>query len=183
MKGVRILEGTRGVLSSKDQTGCGAHPPFSSVGTGCSFSASCCLILINTCFYLAQSARGSNLGWGRWFISSAVRLDRLWGPPSPVFNGYRVFFPGYKAPGMWHWPLTSNTEVRIGWRYTSIPLLCLQVIVRVSFIFFGAFAVFRRATITFAKPICLSFRPSVLVTQLDPPTGRIFVKFDRWVFL
>lgn len=31
MKGVRILAGTRGFLSSNAQTDCGIHPPFSSV--------------------------------------------------------------------------------------------------------------------------------------------------------
>jgi len=90
MKGVRILAGTRGVLSSKARTDCGTQPSFSSMGTGCSFSASCYRISL-TCFYLARSTRGSNLGWGRGFFSSAVRLDQLRDPPSPIFNGYRVF--------------------------------------------------------------------------------------------
>jgi len=29
-----------------------------------------------------------------------TRPDRPWGPPSPLYNGYRVF-PGDKAAGAW----------------------------------------------------------------------------------
>jgi hypothetical protein len=33
--------------------------------------------------------------------------DRLWGPPSLLYNGYRGSFPqGYSAAGAWCWPLT-----------------------------------------------------------------------------
>ena len=32
--------------------------------------------------------------------------DRLWGPPSLLYNGYRVF-PGGKAAGAWRWPPTA----------------------------------------------------------------------------
>ena len=30
-----------------------------------------------------------------------TRPDRLWGPPSPLYNAYRVF-PRGKAAGAWH---------------------------------------------------------------------------------
>ena len=40
-------------------------------------------------------ATGSNLGGGEIFSS---RLDWLWGPPSLLHNGYRIF-PGDKAAG------------------------------------------------------------------------------------
>jgi len=33
--------------------------------------------------------------------------DRLWGPPSVIFNGYRGLLPRGKAAGTWSWPLTS----------------------------------------------------------------------------
>jgi hypothetical protein len=33
------------------------------------------------------------------FVSSPLRLDRFWGPPSLIFNGYRVLFSGVKAVG------------------------------------------------------------------------------------
>ena len=39
---------------------------------------------------------GSNPGWGE---ISRTRLDRPWGPPSLLHNGYRVSCPGLKRPG------------------------------------------------------------------------------------
>ena len=36
------------------------------------------------------------------FFSSPTGSDWLWGPPSPLFNGYSGFFPS-----LWSWPLTS----------------------------------------------------------------------------
>jgi hypothetical protein len=32
-----------------------------------------------------------------------TRPDGSWGPPSLLYNGYRVF-PGGKAAGAWYWP-------------------------------------------------------------------------------
>ena len=53
--------------------------------------------------------RGSNPGGGEIFH---IRPDRPWGPPSLLYNGYRVF-PGGKAAGAWLWPLTpSSAEVK-----------------------------------------------------------------------
>jgi len=45
---------------------------------------------------------GLNNGGGEIFCTCP---DRLWGPPSLLHNGYRVF-PGGKAAGTWHWPPT-----------------------------------------------------------------------------
>ena len=45
---------------------------------------------------------GSNLGTGEIF---RTRPDRPWGPPSLLYNRYRVF-PGGKAAGAWRWPPT-----------------------------------------------------------------------------
>ena len=36
------------------------------------------------------------------------RPDRPWGPPSLLYNGYRVFY-GSKAAGVWRWPSTSSS--------------------------------------------------------------------------
>jgi hypothetical protein len=43
------------------------------------------------------TVRGSNPGVGENF---RTRPDRPWGPPSLLYNGYRVF-PGSKAAGAW----------------------------------------------------------------------------------
>jgi hypothetical protein len=41
-----------------------------------------------------------------------TRPDRPWGPPSLLYNGYRVF-PEGKAVGDWRWPSTpSSAEVK-----------------------------------------------------------------------
>jgi hypothetical protein len=55
----------------------------------------------------------------------STRPDRPWGPPSHLYNGYRVF-PGCKAARAWRWPPTpSSAEVnkRIGFYlyFTSGP--------------------------------------------------------------
>ena len=46
--------------------------------------------------------RGSNPGEGEIFHTCP---ERLWGPPSLLYNGCRVF-PGRKAAGSWSWPPT-----------------------------------------------------------------------------
>ena len=52
---------------------------------------------------------GSNPGGGEIF---RTRPDRLWGLPSLLHNGYRVFFGG-KAAGVWSLPHTpSSAEVK-----------------------------------------------------------------------
>ena len=53
--------------------------------------------------------RGSNSNGGEIF---RILPDRPWGPPSLLYNGYRVF-PRDKAAGAWRWPPTpSNAEVK-----------------------------------------------------------------------
>ena len=51
-----------------------------------------------------------NSGKGEIF---RTRPDRPWGPPSLLYNGYRVSFPGVKRPerGVNH-PLSSSAEVK-----------------------------------------------------------------------
>jgi hypothetical protein len=43
------------------------------------------------------TVRGSNPGGGEIF---RTRPDLPWLPPSLLYNGYRVSFPGVKLPGM-----------------------------------------------------------------------------------
>jgi len=58
---------------------------------------------------MGWTVRGSNAGGGEIF---RTRPDRPWGPPSLLYNGYRVF-PGAKAAGVWHWPPTpSSAEIK-----------------------------------------------------------------------
>jgi len=52
---------------------------------------------------------GSSPGGGEIFRTCP---DRSWGPPSLLYNGYRVF-PECKAPGAWRWPPTpSSVEIK-----------------------------------------------------------------------
>ena len=63
---------------------------------------------------------GSNPGGG-WDYPH--HPDRLWGPPSLLYNGYRVF-PRGKVAGAWRWPPTPTQ--RWGKRKSrAIPLLPL----------------------------------------------------------
>ena len=48
----------------------------------------------------------------QWWRDIRPRPDRPWDPPSPLYNGYRIF-QGGKAAGAWRWPPTvSNAEVK-----------------------------------------------------------------------
>ena len=50
--------------------------------------------------------------------------------------------------------------------------------------FLGAFTKLRKATISFVMYVCLPVRPSVRPSwwNRSAPTGRIFIKFDIWLF-
>jgi hypothetical protein len=56
------------------------------------------------------TVRGSNPGGGEIF---RTRPNRSWGPPSLLYNGYRVSFPGLKRPGhgVKH-PIPFSAEVK-----------------------------------------------------------------------
>jgi hypothetical protein len=57
-----------------------------------------------------RTVRGSNPGGGEIF---RTRPDRLWGPPSLLYNGYRLSFPGVKRPGRGvNHPPPSSAEVK-----------------------------------------------------------------------
>jgi hypothetical protein len=58
--------------------------------------------------FLAWTIRGSNPDGGEIF---RTRPDRPWGPPSLLYNVYRVY-PGDKAARAWCWqPSPPNAEV------------------------------------------------------------------------
>jgi len=46
----------------------------------------------------ARTVRGSNLGRGKRLFSFPKYPNRLWGPPSLIFCGYRGCIPGVKRP-------------------------------------------------------------------------------------
>ena len=45
-------------------------------------------------------------------LNFRTRQDHPWGPPSLLYNGYRVF-PGGKAAGAWRWPPTLQLAPRL----------------------------------------------------------------------
>jgi hypothetical protein len=47
---------------------------------------------------LRSGRSGIRIPVGETFLSSPKRTDRLWGPPSDVFNGYQGSFPDVKRP-------------------------------------------------------------------------------------
>ena len=58
----------------------------------------------------------------RWVEIFRTCPDRPWGPPSLLYNGYRVFPGGQRAAGAWHWPLTPfSCRGHVGYSYTSSP--------------------------------------------------------------
>jgi len=61
-------------------------------------------------------------GSGKRFLSSPKYPDRLWGPPSLLFNRYRGSVPAEKRSGrdIDHSPPYS-TEVKNEWSYSSTP--------------------------------------------------------------
>jgi hypothetical protein len=61
-------------------------------------------------FATGRTVRGSNPGGGEFF---RIRRDRPWGPPSLLYNGCYVSFPGGKAAEAWRWTHTpSSVEVQ-----------------------------------------------------------------------
>jgi hypothetical protein len=63
-------------------------------------------------------------------------LDRLWGPPSLRFNGYRGSFPevGRSKRGV-NRPLASTAQLQNEWSYTSTPSICLHGLDKEKFTF------------------------------------------------
>jgi hypothetical protein len=81
-----------------------------------------------------RTVRGSNPGAGEVF---RTRPDRPWGPPSLLYNGYRVSFPGVKRPGRGlNHPPSSIEEIKeIVELYFCSPSGLLSPVLRKSFTF------------------------------------------------
>ena len=70
------------------------------------------------------TVRGSNPGGGEIF---RTRPDRPWGPPSLLYNVYRLF-PGGKAAGAWCWPPTPIFSAEVLKQGRAIPLPTLTAL-------------------------------------------------------
>jgi hypothetical protein len=61
------------------------------------------------------------------YVYFRTRPDRLWGPPSLLYNGYRVSFPGVKRPGRGvEYPPHLAPTLKKEYIYTSTPPLGLR---------------------------------------------------------
>jgi hypothetical protein len=75
---------------------------------------------------------------------SSTCPDRHWDPPSPLYNGYRVFFPGVKRPGR---------------GVNHLPPASAEVTERVEpLLRIWAFMACARANFTFTIFLCVIFR-------------------------
>jgi len=75
---------------------------------------------------MGWTVRGSKAGGNEIFRS---RPERLWGPPSPLYDGYRVSSPGgVKRPGRGidYPPPHSAPRLKKDLSYTSTPFLGLH---------------------------------------------------------
>jgi len=63
---------------------------------------------------------GSKHGGDKKAFPSPNRPERLWGPPSQLFERYRCSFPGVKRPGRKvHCLIPCSAEVKKEWSFTS----------------------------------------------------------------
>jgi hypothetical protein len=80
---------------------------------------------VNTATGYRLGGRGSIPGRGKRFFSNPQRLDRLWGPPSILCNGYLgLFYPGANWQGRKadHSP-PSTAEIKNGGAIPQFPFM------------------------------------------------------------
>jgi len=83
-------------------------------------------------------ARGSNPSRGTRCFSSPESPGRVWGPPSPLFNGYRSSLRGVKRLGREaDHSSPSGTKAKYEWSYSSDPLHALTAWTWPALLFFA----------------------------------------------
>jgi len=108
-------------FSAPVPTGPGGHPSSCTMGTGSSpwVQTGRGETLIPHLLLVAWTVRGSNPG-GDEILRTCT--DRPWGPPTPLYNGYRIFPGGTNRPGRDADPSPpSSAVVKKGYSYTSTP--------------------------------------------------------------
>jgi len=83
-----------------------------------------------------RAIRGSKHGADRRAFPSPNRPERLWDPPSPLFERYGCSFPGVKRPvRIVYCLIPCSAEIKNEWNYTSTFTACLPGVDKDSFSF------------------------------------------------
>jgi hypothetical protein len=91
--------------------------------------------------------RGSVLCRGKRFVSSAQRLDRLWGPPTLIQWGSEVKRPEHEADHS----ASSGSQVMNAWSFTST-----------AHIFMTSFLIKHKENLIFTFPAFLQFSSGLI---------------------
>jgi hypothetical protein len=99
-------------------------------------------------------------------FSPQSSLDRLWGPPNLLSNGYRRLFPSVNHPGREadHSP-PASAEVKKIWIYTPIP----PYVFILTFLPFLLFSPFSYTNIFFSKENCYPMRCDAMKSSRHLP--------------
>jgi hypothetical protein len=83
----------------------------------------CCMSVEGLASRLRAGRSGFESRQGQGFSFLSKLLNRLWGPPSLLFNCHWGSFPEIKQWGSdFDYAVSSSTEVKNDWSYTSSPL-------------------------------------------------------------